>query len=270
MNKKILITVGTILIILVGFLLFHIQRSGYIFSPKKEGIFLSVLLNQAKSLEASGDFSAAKEKYEKLLSDFTNSATAPRWQKKVEDLNIKLLFSSIITPKSELYEIKPGDTIDKIAREFKTTPELIMKNNNLSESKIIPGRKIKVWNSPFGILISKSQNTLTLKAGEEVIKVYNVSTGKNNSTPTGTFKIVNKLLNPAWFKTGTVIPFGSPDNILGTRWLGLDLAGYGIHGTTDPQDIGKQATEGCVRLANPDVEELYTIVPIGTEVTIVD
>jgi lipoprotein-anchoring transpeptidase ErfK/SrfK len=52
--------------------------------------------------------------------------------------------------------------------------------------------------------------------------------------------------------------------------MGLDLPSYGIHGTTEPQSLGRQATQGCVRMANPDVEELYTIIPIGTEVTIVD
>ncbi|MCX5714227.1 MAG: L,D-transpeptidase [Candidatus Omnitrophica bacterium] len=63
---------------------------------------------------------------------------------------------------------------------------------------------------------------------------------------------------------------GSADNLLGTRWLGIDLPGYGIHGTVDPSSLGKQVTQGCVRMANSDAEELYSIVPTGTEVTIVD
>jgi lipoprotein-anchoring transpeptidase ErfK/SrfK len=52
--------------------------------------------------------------------------------------------------------------------------------------------------------------------------------------------------------------------------MGIDVPSYGIHGTTEPQSLGKQVTQGCVRMANPEVEELYTIVPLGTEVTIVD
>jgi len=52
--------------------------------------------------------------------------------------------------------------------------------------------------------------------------------------------------------------------------MGIDFPGYGLHGTTDPKSLGKQVTQGCVRLSNSDVEELYTIVPIGTEVVIVD
>ncbi|MBM3248214.1 MAG: L,D-transpeptidase, partial [Candidatus Omnitrophica bacterium] len=57
---------------------------------------------------------------------------------------------------------------------------------------------------------------------------------------------------------------------LGTRWMGFDIPEYGIHGTTEPESIGKQATKGCVRMINKDVEELYSILPVGTEVTIID
>jgi lipoprotein-anchoring transpeptidase ErfK/SrfK len=145
-----------------------------------------------------------------------------------------------------------------------------MKDNSLSDDKILPGRKIKVWTAPFSMVVDKSQNSLILKTNEEIIKTYTVSTGINNSTPIGNFKITNKLINPTWFKAGAVVPPGSPENILGSRWLGFNLPGYGIHGTSDPQSLGKQVTQGCVRMSNSDVEELYTIIPIGTEVTIID
>jgi lipoprotein-anchoring transpeptidase ErfK/SrfK len=86
----------------------------------------------------------------------------------------------------------------------------------------------------------------------------------------GTFKITSKLANPVWFKAGVVVPPESPENVLGSRWLGFDNPGYGIHGTIEPQTIGQQITQGCVRMLNKDVEELYAIVPVGTEVEIVD
>ncbi len=230
----------------------------------------SGLSNQARELEAKSNFYAAKSAYQKLINEFPNSSEVTAWQKKAEELNIKLLFSTAITPGSVLYEIKPGDSVVKIAREFKTTPELIMKSNGLTSEKIFPGKKIKVWNAPFSILVDKSQNALVVKSNEEIIKTYSVSTGANNSTPVGTFKIVNKLPHPTWFPKGAVVPPGSPENVLGSRWLGLDLAGYGIHGTIEPQSLGKQVTQGCVRMSNSDVEELYIFIPTGTEVTIVD
>jgi lipoprotein-anchoring transpeptidase ErfK/SrfK len=119
--------------------------------------------------------------------------------------------------------------------------------------------------------VDKSQNTLILKTNEDVVKTYIVSTGSNNSTPTGTFKIIEKIVNPPWYKPGGgIVPAGSPENILGTRWLGINKEGYGIHGTTDPKSLGKQVTAGCVRMSNTDVEELFGIVAKDTEVIIVD
>jgi len=268
-NKKVIIIVLIAVFLIVGlFIILSKGGSGGISDPGRASV--SILLAQAKDADNKGNFLDEKNIYQKLVSDFPGSSEVANWQKKSEDLNIRLLFSSYITPKSVLYEIKPGDTLNKIAKNFKTTAELISKSNNLSSDKIIPGRKIKVWTAGFSVFVDKSQNTLMLKSEDEVIKTYIVSTGANNSSPVGTFKIVNKLPNPTWFKAGAVVPPQSPDNVLGTRWMGFDLAGYGIHGTVEPQNLGKQVTQGCVRMANPDVEELYIIIPVGTEVTIVD
>jgi lipoprotein-anchoring transpeptidase ErfK/SrfK len=260
--KRLLLIIAVAVVVLVAFLLLNLKRSNMPAKPEGERI--------AQDLQAKGNILEAKNIYQKLINEYPNSAEIINWQKKVEDLNIKLLFSPTITPKSIAYEIKPGDTLTKIAQEFKTTTDLIMKDNSLSDDKILPGRKIKVWTAPFSMVVDKSQNSLILKTNEEIIKTYTVSTGINNSTPIGNFKITNKLINPTWFKAGAVVPPGSPENILGSRWLGFNLPGYGIHGTSDPQSLGKQVTQGCVRMSNSDVEELYTIIPIGTEVTIID
>jgi lipoprotein-anchoring transpeptidase ErfK/SrfK len=67
-----------------------------------------------------------------------------------------------------------------------------MKSNGLKTDLIKPGMKLKVAQARFSVIVDKSQNTLILKSNEEVIKTYRVSTGKNNSTPTGTYKITTK------------------------------------------------------------------------------
>lgn len=269
MNKKTFIIIAAVVLIVI-LAVFGLKKKGSLVMPSGNSESASSIINQARGFETKGELLEAKNAYQKLVNDYPNSGEVMNWQKKVEELNLKLLFSNTITPGSTLYEIKPGDTLIKIAKEYKTTPELIMKSNNISDSRITPGRKVKVWSSPFSILVDKSQNTLILKTNEEIIKTYIVATGANNSSPVGNFKITSKLPNPTWFKAGAVVPAGSPENILGTRWLGIDVPGYGIHGTTEPQSLGKQVTQGCVRMSNSDVEELYSIIPMGTEVTIVD
>ncbi len=272
MNRRILIVAAAsaAVILLVGIQVSRMIVRGSRRAASGSGVSLASLLNEARGLEQKNSAPEAMAAYQKLISEFPDSPDVMNWQQKSEELNMKLLFSPALTPQSLLYEVRPGDSLIKIAKEYNTTPELIMRMNNLSDSKIIPGRKLKVWNAPFNIYVDKSQNTLILKSGENIIKTYVVSTGKNNSSPVGAFKIVNKLTNPTWFKAGAVVPSSSPENVLGTRWMGFDLAGFGIHGTIEPERLGQQVTEGCVRMANPEVEELYTIVPVGTEVVIVD
>ncbi|OIO38761.1 MAG: hypothetical protein AUJ72_01945 [Candidatus Omnitrophica bacterium CG1_02_46_14] len=145
------------------------------------------------------------------------------------------------------------------------------RSNNLLSDKLTLGEKLKISTYKLSIVIDKSQNTLILKGNEELLKTYTVSTGSNNSTPVGVFKITDKLIHPTWYKPdGKVIPYGSPENLLGTRWMGLTKEGYGIHGTLKPEKLGQQITDGCIRMRNEEVEELYGIITPGTEVTIVD
>ena len=235
-------------------------------SKEEDAIF-----DLAAKYERSGDLLNLRDSYRQIIEKFPSSTNVEKAHDGLENTNVKILFSPIPTPDSISYEIQKGDTLAKIAKKFSNTQDMIMKANGLKNPDIVPlGRKIKVHNEKFNIIVDKSQNILTLKSADKVIKTYHVSTGLNNSTPVGTFKIINKIVDPPWYTAGTVIQPDSPKNILGTRWFGLSVQGYGIHGTTEPQSIGKQVTSGCIRMKNAEVEELYQIVPEGTEVVIVD
>lgn len=272
-NRKLIILAVVIVTLLVVILIFSlgtekaepVAKTGSISSASAASD-----LDQARLLQSKGDFIAAGDIYRRLIEDFPASGQISDWQNKITELNIKILFSPEITAESTTYKIKSGDSLEKIAKKFGTTVELLKKSNGFSDDKIYTGQEIKVWTAPFSLLVDKSQNMMILKSNEEVFKTYIVATGEDNSTPVGIFNIVEKLTNPTWYRAGAVIPPDSPDNVLGTRWLGFDLSGYGIHGTTEPESLGKQVTQGCVRLSNADVEELYIIIPKGTEVTIVD
>ncbi len=228
-------------------------------------------ISLASLYEKQGKFVEAREAYKKAIDAYPNLDIVKNAKAKVEDLGMKILFSPLADNNaSKIYEVQQGDTLGKIAKVFGTTVDLLKRSNNLKDDLIRQGMRLKVVTVKFSVVVDKSQNTLLLKQNEEVLKIYRVSTGANNSTPTGTFRVVNKLLNPVWYSAGAVVPPDSPENILGSRWLGIDKPGYGIHGTTDPASIGKQVTAGCVRMLNSEAEELYTILPEGTEVTIVD
>jgi len=230
-----------------------------------------LLFDKAQKLIQEGELFKARSACLKIIEKFPNFPDIQKVQETLDDLNVKMLFSPVITKDSFVYEVQKGDTISGTARKFNTTAELIVKANNLKDNVLRTGKRLKITKIKFSIVIDKSQNILTLKADRDIFKTYRASTGKNNCTPVGNFTITNKVINPPWYPpAGGVIPSGDPKNVLGSRWLGLSKAGYGIHGTTHPEQLGNSVTEGCIRLKNSDVEELYAIVPEGTEVVIVD
>ena len=126
------------------------------------------------------------------------------------------------------------------------------------------------------IVIRRGANELRYYQGAKLVQKFGVATGQAiYPTPTGTFSIVDMQLNPwwrppdsDWAKGLKPIPPG-PGNPLGTRWMGLDAAGVGMHGTPDDASIGYSASHGCIRMLIPEATWLFDHVRIGTSVLIV-
>lgn len=137
----------------------------------------------------------------------------------------------------------------------------------------------KVTVADFGpvIVIRRGVNELRYYVGAHLVRTFGVATGQAvYPTPTGMWHIVDMQLNPwwrppdsPWAKGLKPIPPG-PGNPLGTRWMGLDAAGVGIHGTPDDASIGYSASHGCIRMHIPDAEWLFQHVHLGTPVVITD
>ena len=118
------------------------------------------------------------------------------------------------------------------------------------------------------LVISIPDRKLAVTEGGRVLKVYSVAVGAAVSpSPTGTMKIVNKVIGPTYYHQGKVILPGK-SNPLGDRWMGLNQKGYGIHGTNVPNSIGKAASHGCIRMGRHDLEELFNLALVGDAVEI--
>jgi lipoprotein-anchoring transpeptidase ErfK/SrfK len=220
-------------------------------------------LQTALALQRDGKLADARA----ALQELTNTAA----QAALGELNTQILFTAAPAPEKVEYTIVAGDSLGKLATKFGTTPELIRKANNITGDKIRIGDRLRIYQGKFAVEVNKTANTLTVTDAGKFFKRYRVGTGQFAKTPVGDFKITSRLENPPWYRgDGKTIPFGDPENILGTHWLGLNIPHYGIHGTWDTNSIGHQASAGCVRLLNDDIAELYTILPIGTPVTIHD
>jgi lipoprotein-anchoring transpeptidase ErfK/SrfK len=137
----------------------------------------------------------------------------------------------------------------------------------------------RITAASFGpvVVIRRSANELRLYSGQSLVRTFGVATGQSvYPSPLGMWHIVDMQLNPwwrppdsPWAKGLKPIPPG-PGNPLGTRWMGLDAAGVGIHGTPDDASIGYSASHGCIRMHIPDAEWLFQHVHVGTPVIITD
>lgn len=116
------------------------------------------------------------------------------------------------------------------------------------------------------ILVNIPAMTLTYYENGTAVKRYPIAVGRTlTQTPVGEYRIITKIENPIWYPKGRPPVPAGPHNPLGQRWIGY-FQGYGIHGNNNPATIGTMASSGCIRLYNPDIEELYDKVKIGDPV----
>lgn len=127
------------------------------------------------------------------------------------------------------------------------------------------------------IVVSQSNNTLTLYQDNGEVLVYPVGTGRPGFTWSGTHAITRKEEWPDWrppaamLKRRPDLPHfmaGGEDNPLGARAMYLGGTNYRIHGSNEPHTIGHSVSSGCIRMLNEDVVDLYTRVKVGTLVTV--
>jgi lipoprotein-anchoring transpeptidase ErfK/SrfK len=130
---------------------------------------------------------------------------------------------------------------------------------------------------PVVLVADRYNFRLRLYKDLQLQREYTVAVGALGfDTPAGLYHIQNKAIDPAWHVpnsdwagdlAGTIVPGGTPDNPLKARWLGI-FDGAGIHGTDQTYSLGSAASHGCIRMAIPDVIELYDQVPVGAPIYI--
>lgn len=116
---------------------------------------------------------------------------------------------------------------------------------------------ILYFDEPLKVIVDKQRHRLAISSGSIMIRNYAVGLG-GDQTPEGSFVITDKVVNPN----------GRDNGEFGSRGLQLSDSNYAIHGTNEPDSIGKDESLGCIRMSREDVEELFALVPKGTKVVI--
>lgn len=211
------------------------------------------------------------EAYEGLAALYRKLRMTQKEARVIRSLEKEKAFQKKLLPETEsfyeAYKLVKGDTYAKIASRRKISEEWLKRVNG--HKLLVEGKTIRIPKQGYTLVVDKKARKLFWKRGKETLKTYPVSIGREETeTPEGEFRVKEKIKNPVWYRMNQVFPPDSPKNLLGTRWLGLDQKGYGIHGTRHPNSIGSAASHGCIRMFNHDVEELFSWVPIGTPVII--
>lgn len=229
-------------------------------------------LEKASDLETAGK----REDAWVLLSGAWKTAAAAEERKRLAERLNKIGPALALGPAKvsigEIHTVAKGDGYEKLAKKYAIGEEFIRRMNNRKGDLILAGEQLKVIKGPPEIVVSKSEFTLTVLLQGRFVKQWTVGIGKEDRTPEGTFTIEKKQKNPEWTFQGKVHKFGAPENILGTRWMGFkntpEHSGFGIHGSKEGEGVGSAASNGCVRMRNADVEDLFGLVPMGTQVVI--
>lgn len=169
---------------------------------------------------------------------------------------------------TEPYFVEFGETLEGIAAEHDVPWQYLARLNRIAPRALQAGQQLKVVRGPFGAIVDLDRFSLTIHTNGWYVRRYPIGTGRDDRTPVGEFTVENKVVNPTWYNPdGGVVDADDPANPLGEFWLGLGNH-IGIHGTIDPQTIGRAASRGCIHLGDGDIDEVFRFLDVGSEVII--
>jgi L,D-transpeptidase catalytic domain len=232
--------------------------------------------------KAQEDLDEARRKLSTAYLALAASGEGEELRQRLEGLNEQVFDSEEPIPgKSVLYTIRANDRLWTLCNTYfpkeygvRIDPGFLCWLNGVSDPRRIrEGQNFKIPLEELSLLVSKSRHRLWVLLGGVYVKEFPVGLGLNDKTPEGMFEIETKIKEPDWYFDGRRVAYGDPKNPLGTRWMGFvrtrRAAGYGIHGTDEPETVGKSVSQGCVRMLNAHAEQLFGWVPRGTKVRIV-
>lgn len=230
------------------------------------------LIAAGKQALAGNDLVAARSHFSEALALSALEREAMFLRAELTRIGNETVFSPRIfsdDPYAVGYVIQPGDSLVRIAGKNHVSAELLARINNIPNMNLIrAGQRIKVIKGPFRAQVDKKTFSLEVYLGNVFVARFRVGLGIDDSTPAGEWRVSTKLVNPTYYppRGGQIVAGDDPTNPLGERWIGLEGVGgeavgmlrYGIHGTIEPDSIGKHASMGCIRMFNEDVEMLYS------------
>lgn len=224
----------------------------------------------AAKLRQEGKLTEAREAFTAFLQKYTRGPHTEDAKDLLGEINMTILLSKHPSPEKQEYIVKSGDVLARIATKMKSTPELIMRTNNLSGTMLRIGERLLVSHPEFSVLIQRKTQEVVLLNHGQFFKRYRVSTMKLPAMRQP--KITTRVAETMAWKDGKRVGFGSKDYVGSVRWIRLSAPGYVLFSAPEPGqgDGGVPPPETGLGMAASDVEELSGLVNGKTAVTITD
>jgi len=224
----------------------------------------------AAKLRQEGKLIEARDALSAFILKYPSGLHTEEAKDLLGEINVDILLSRIPSPEKEEYIVKPGDVLAKISNKLKTTPELIMRMNNLSGTMLHIGERLLISHPDFNLVIERKSKLVVLLNHGAFFKQYHVLEEK--LSPKQPPKVNTKVTEIMAWRDGHRVGFGAKEFIGSTRWIRLGAPAYTLYSVSDsahprveqpppPQGLGLAAT---------DVEELSGLVNNHTPVTVTD
>jgi len=230
-------------------------------------------LEEGKRLLEAGERIKAREILTRLYLD-SQGDRRRKARDVLREINKELVFNPRVTAGAAVHRVKPGETLTRIGKHYGVNWRMIARLNDMRPDGLLKvEQELKVLTGEPCVAVDLSEFHLALLFDGAFIKEYPVGIGKDDCTPTGEFVVDNLLVRPRWYAPdGRVVEYGEEGHLLGERWIGFadqpGASGLGIHGTKGENGIGEKCSNGCIRMRNQDVIELYDFLTPGTRVLI--
>src|SRR5205814_7675705 len=182
----------------------------------------------AAQLRQEGKLTEARDALIAFIQKYPSGKHLDEARDLLGETNIEILLSRYPSSEKTEYVVKSGDVLAKIARKLQTTPELIMRMNNMSGTMLHIGEHLLISHPDFAIVIQRKANLVVLLNHGVFFKQYHVREAK--LSPKQPSKIIAKVAETMAWKDGKRVGIGSKEYLASTRWIRFaGAAGYTLY-----------------------------------------
>ncbi len=239
--------------------------------PQEPKIDISLPEFQAAAkLRQDGKLPEARAALIAFITKYPNAQHSDEAKDLLGEINVDILLSRTPSPEKQEYIVRPGDVLAVVARKVKSTPELIMRMNNMNGTMLHIGDKLLISHPEFALFVQRKPKLVVLLDHGNFFKQYHIQEEKLG--PKQPAKVATKVAEVMAFRGGKRVGFGTKEYVGSTRWIRLSSPSYTIYSVPDGAhpNLEQPPPPAGIGLSATDVEELSGLVNKNMPVTITD